>query len=249
MVSKKILLIVHQEHSDPGRVGSQLAELGYDLDLRRPACGDALPPGIDDYAGAVVFGGPMSANDDHLPFIRTELDWITRAAHSGKPYLGICLGAQLLARGLGCKVEAHPEGMHEIGYYRLTPTRDGRHLFDEGGHFYQWHGEGFEVPSDAVLLAEGPHFRNQAFRFGKAAYGIQFHPEVTYTMVQRWTTKAAHRMVLPGAQSREEQFAKRELYDHQIAAWLQRFLRLWLGHSNESAEAEPARLLAAAGGA
>ena len=97
----KILLIVHQQFSDPGRMGAKLQALGYELDLRCPMLGAPLPASMDDHEAVVVFGGPMSANDDHLDGIRAELDWIPRAVESGKPYLGICLGAQLLARAGG----------------------------------------------------------------------------------------------------------------------------------------------------
>lgn len=102
---KKILIVVHQETSDPGLVGQLLRENGYDLDIRCPAIGHSLPSTMESYSGTIVFGGPMSANDDNtLPFIRTELDWIPIALESEKPYLGICLGAQMLARVLGGKV-------------------------------------------------------------------------------------------------------------------------------------------------
>lgn len=226
----RILLVVHRDTSEPGRVGAMLSTLGFDLDLRRPACGDPLPETLDGHAGVVVFGGAMSANDDHLPFIRAELDWIPKVLAAEVPYLGICLGAQLLARSLGSPVTPHPDGLHEIGYYELVPTDLGRPLFEPGLHAYQWHGEGVEVlPAGAAHLAESAYFPHQAFRYGTGAYGLQFHPEVTEPMMRLWTTIAAHRLTLPGAQSREEQHARRRLHDAQLGAWLNRFLRHWLG--------------------
>jgi len=230
-MSEKILLVVHQEHSDPGRVARQLADMGYDLDIRRLACGDRLPEQCDDHAGAVIFGGPMSANDDAIPFIRAELEWIPRWLDSGKPYLGICLGAQLLGRALGARVGPHPDGLHEIGYYRLRPTPDGRPLLGEGLHVYQWHGEGVDLPDGAVRLASTDNFPNQVFRYGPSAYGLQFHPEVTPAMLMRWTTKAAHRMVLPGAQCRVRHLAGMERFDAPLGQWLRGFLGHWLGRS------------------
>ncbi|WP_416675520.1 glutamine amidotransferase-related protein [Egbenema bharatensis] len=156
---KRILVIVHQETSDPGLVGWMLREQGYTLDLRCPAIGHALPTTMEGYAGAIVFGGPMSANDDQtMPFIRTELDWIPIALESGKPYLGICLGAQLLARVLGGEVAPHPKEIREIGYVPIQPTLQSDNPLASLSHVYHWHSEGFSIPSDAVRLATGPYF-------------------------------------------------------------------------------------------
>src|SRR3546814_16454076 len=87
-----------------------------------------LPDTLEHHAGCVIFGGPMSANDDHLPFIRQEIDFIPKVLKSGTPFLGVCLGAQLLARAGGAAVGPHAEGWHEIGYYPVKPTAQGRDL-------------------------------------------------------------------------------------------------------------------------
>jgi GMP synthase (glutamine-hydrolysing) len=119
MVSK-ILVIVHQQNSDPGCVGQILRANGYELDIRCPSNADELPTTMDNHEGVVIFGGPMSANDSEtLPFIRAELDWIPVALEADKPFLGICLGAQLLARVLGAKVSAS------------SPGNDGNWLFSD----------------------------------------------------------------------------------------------------------------------
>jgi GMP synthase (glutamine-hydrolysing) len=224
----KVLLIVHQENSDPGLVGQMLRARGYELDIRCLPMGDRLPPHLDDYDGAVIFGGPMSANDDDtLPFIRAELDWVTVVLESGKPFLGICLGAQLLARALGATVAPHPDGVAEIGYFPVQPTVAGE-AFDLPTQVYHWHREGFELPQGATLLAQGETFINQAFCYGNA-YGLQFHPEMTQEMVDKWTTLGAEQLTLTGAQSRQQQLENYPLYTPAIAIWLERFLPHWLG--------------------
>jgi GMP synthase (glutamine-hydrolysing) len=95
-------------------------------------------------------------------------------------------------------------------------------------HVYHWHNEGFEVPDCAELLATGPVFPNQAFRYGDKAYGIQFHPEVSRDMMQRWIIEAAHMLREPGAQTGEEQLAGCDRFDAEIESWLRKFLSNWL---------------------
>ncbi|MBD2089017.1 gamma-glutamyl-gamma-aminobutyrate hydrolase family protein [Microcoleus sp. FACHB-1515] len=222
----QILVIVHQENSNCGLVGQILEENGYELDVRRPCLSESLPDTLDDYAGAIVFGGPMSANDDQtLPFIRTELEWIERAIASGKPYLGICLGAQLLARSLGAKVRPHPQEIVEIGYVPIRPTVAAP---DFPTTVYHWHQEGFELPQGAVLLAQSDEFPNQAFRYGDSVYGLQFHPEMNEMLLDRWTTNGIDQLTRPGARSRAEQFQDHARYGAAVEAWLRRFLPQWL---------------------
>src|SRR4051794_3142521 len=91
---RPVLVVLHQETSTPGRVGNALRLLGHRLDVRRPRFGDPLPPTLDDHAGAVIFGGPMSANDPD-DYVRREIDWISVPLKEDRPFLGICLGAQM----------------------------------------------------------------------------------------------------------------------------------------------------------
>jgi len=223
---ERVLIILHQEHSTPGRVGRLLAERGFALDIRRLRCGDVLPDTLEEHAGVVVFGGPMSAND-HDENVKKEIEWMEVPLREDKPLFGICLGAQILARALGAKVDFHPQGMVEVGYYPLRATEAGKKLLEWPDHVYQWHREGFDLPAGAVLLAEGDTFRNQAFQYGPAAFGFQFHSELTHQMMCRWTTRGHARLELPNAQSRAEHFDGRLVHDGKTKLWLDRFIDLW----------------------
>jgi GMP synthase (glutamine-hydrolysing) len=234
-----VLIVLHQETSTPGRVGNALRALGHLLDIRRPRFGDPLPETLDDHAGAVIFGGPMSANDPD-EFVRREIDWIGVPLREQRPFLGICLGAQMLAMQLGARVAPHPQGRAEIGYYPIRPTLAGlrlcRHWPD---HVYHWHREGFELPCGAELLAEGGDFPVQAFQSGHA-FGFQFHPDVTYAMLHRWTTRGDERLALPGACPRHQHFADRAIHDVAERAWLKQFLDGWLTRMPSSVMSEAA---------
>jgi GMP synthase (glutamine-hydrolysing) len=226
-VARKILIVLHQEHSTPGRVGLILRERGYELDIRRPRFDDPLPETMADHDGAVIFGGPMSANDEE-DWIRREIDWIGVPLKEEKPFLGICLGAQMMTRHLGGRVEPHRDGHVEIGYWPIEPTAAGHSLMRWPSHVYHWHKEGFEAVRGVEVLARGTTFENQAVRCGPTAFGLQFHPEVTHLMLCRWTIGGHEKLCLTGAQDRETQIAGRFQHDHAIQLWLHDFLDLWL---------------------
>jgi GMP synthase (glutamine-hydrolysing) len=222
-----VLIVLHQESSSPGRVGNVLRALGYQLDIRRPRFGDPLPTTLDAHAGAVIFGGPMSANDSD-DYVRREIDWIEVPLREQRPFLGICLGAQMLAKQLGARVAPHPEGRAEIGYYPIRPTQAGLSLCpDWPGQVYHWHREGFERPVGSELLAEGNDFPVQAIRYDNA-FGLQFHPDVTYAMMARWTTRGHDRLQATGACPRHDHFAGRAVNDVAERAWLRHFIEGWL---------------------
>lgn len=243
-MTKNILLILHQEHSTPGRIAHRLIERGFRLDARRPRFGDPLPATLADHDGVIVFGGPMSANDSD-DYVKREIDWTEVPLREEKPFFGICLGAQVLARKLGARVDFHPKGLVEVGYYPLRATPEGAALMEWPDHIYQWHREGFDLPAGAVRLAESDAFQNQAFQYGRAAFGVQFHPELTTKMVYRWTTLGHERLTLPNAKPRHEHFDGRALHDIKTSRWLDRFLDLWTGlmvRQDQSGKPAPAPL-------
>ena len=144
-------------------------------------------PDIDAYDGLIFLGGPMSVNDE-LPYLRLEMELVRQATARRQPILGICLGAQLIARALGATVRRNP--VKEIGWYSLhfTEAARGDRLFDglSTETVFHWHGETFDLPPGAELLAGSELCRHQAFRAGETVYGLQFHLEVTPEMIGDW---------------------------------------------------------------
>ena len=188
------LLVVQPELEDPpALMGDWLVEAGCELDVRHPYAGDALPT-LDGYAGLMVLGGAMSANDDEL------LDWIgplkeliRDAAAEGVPTLGICLGHQLIASALGGRAAPNPRGQQvgllDVGW---TPAASEDRLF--GGlatprRGAQWNNDiVVELPPGATVLAQTPDDEPQVVRYGPAIWGVQLHPEVDATIVGSWVS-------------------------------------------------------------
>jgi GMP synthase (glutamine-hydrolysing) len=223
---KPVLIVLHQANSNPGHVGQWFVRHGYHLDIRKPRFGEPLPSTMADHCGVVIFGGPMSANDKDA-FIRDEIDWLEVPLREKAPYLGICLGAQMLAVHLGAKVAFDPEDRAEIGYYPLSSTEAGRG-FGFPDHAYQWHREGLELPQGARLLATSDGaFPNQAFSYGASAFGVQFHPEITFAQVHRWTGNNNTRLQMTGARARQEHIDGHIFHGRKVQTWLGAFLERW----------------------
>ncbi len=150
---------------------------------------DEFPSSTDDYTHLVVLGGPQSANDDsRFPYIKRELELIERFIRSDKPVLGVCLGAQLIARVLGARVYKGPV---EIGWFNIELTRPALidylfAFFPKRVKVFQFHDETFDLPHSCVRLASSNLVPNQAFKYGRAVYGLQFHLEITPTMIHHW---------------------------------------------------------------
>jgi GMP synthase (glutamine-hydrolysing) len=223
---KPVLLVLHQQTSSAGAVGHWLTRNSYRIDIRHPMLGDPLPDDLSGHAAVIVFGGPMSANDNTLD-VRREIDWLERPLLDDVPYLGICLGAQMMVRHLGGQISTHKNELVEIGYHDLAPTAEGAALFDWPSKFFQWHGEGFEIPHGGTKLASGERFENQAYRYGRAAFGVQFHPEITELIVRRWTIRGNHMLKRKGAHTGERLLADHLQYNASQRLWLQNFMTYW----------------------
>ena len=229
-MSKKILLVRHMVGSGTDRVSQLLGRFGFEVEWRDIYAGEELPAPNGAYAGAVVYGGVQSANDDQEhEYIGRELRWIEDWVGAGKPYLGICLGAQTLARAMGGKVERHPDKLWEIGYFPIQATAAASDVLPDQMHVYHWHNEGFTVPKGGELLASGPTFPQQAFRMNEKVYGFQFHPEVTPMIYARWMNSAGYCLEEPGAHDIDRQFKDAVRYHDPLGDWLKGFMKHWLG--------------------
>jgi GMP synthase (glutamine-hydrolysing) len=229
----KIIAVAHDQGDLENRCSRWLDEAGYDVVPVCPAAGEPLPALDSTVSGVVVFGGRYDVNmKDDLAFLRHELRLIEDTLARGLPYLGICLGGQLLAHVLGETVDRHPEGWAEYGYYELMATEDGREFVGEPGLKVlqsHWHGW-YRTPGGATRLAFTEAFPEQAFRYGANAYALQFHPEATRAMLETWISRRPpERYLLRGSHRPERQRADFLAFDAQLGTWFAGFLARWIG--------------------
>ena len=195
----RVLVIQHIACEHPGVFGDVMHERGAKAVSVEVDEGDPLPD-WREFDAILVMGGPMGAQDDaEHPWLAPERELVRGAVEAGKPFLGVCLGVQLLATALGARV--YEAERPEVGLLEVGLTDEGRDdpLFAGLGDRFvslQWHGDTFDLPDGAVRLASSPPIPNQAFRFGDGAYGVQFHLEVTGEMAVEWGSIPAYRKSL-----------------------------------------------------
>jgi len=186
----RLLVFQHVAHEILGTLDPLLRDSGFRIKYVNFERHSDMVPGLNGYDGLIVLGGPMNVDEvDKYPYLDTEVRLIRKALEAEMPMLGICLGSQLIAKALGAKVRKNPE--KEIGWYDVSPTKEGHKdplicNFSKKENLFQWHGDSFDLPSGAVLLASSKLCKNQAFRYGDNVYGFQFHLEVDEPMIERW---------------------------------------------------------------
>ena len=186
----RALVIQHVAVEGPGTLAVLLTQRGWDLETKALYAGEELPQAPRAYDAIIVMGGPMGVYDEaEYPFLSHEHDFLTQAIAQQVPLLGICLGSQLLAKALGARVYPNPQ--KEIGWYSIELTAAGQAapLFAGLGAavpVFQWHGDAFDVPAGATLLASSALCAHQAFGYGDRVYGLLFHLELTAEVIHRW---------------------------------------------------------------
>ena len=197
------LVLRHTPAEGLGLLANPLREFGIHhryLDLPR---GESLPRDLRTVGGLIVLGGTMAAYEaDRHPFLATESTLIERLLTAGRPVLGICLGAQLIASVLGARVYAGER--REVGWAPITLTPEGRDdsvfgVLEPELTVFHMHGDTYELPADAKNLARSALYEQQAFRWGDVVYGLQFHLEFTETMIQKLASEADSRAYITGA--------------------------------------------------
>jgi len=193
-----VLICKNTESEGPGTIEDYLKAVEIPYHVVELSRGERLPD-PDKFTSLIIMGGPMSVNEDAVyPYIREEEKLVKDFIAKEKKILGICLGAQIMAKALGARVYAGPQ--KEIGWYTIELTGEGledplmRSLafhpvvkdFWRQFKVFHWHGETFDIPSGAVRLASSGLYPDQAFRYGDHAYAFQFHIEVRKEMILEW---------------------------------------------------------------
>jgi len=195
-----VLAVIHGSKVRSGIFGEVAADRGHELEEWSLAWGTPPPRPIDDYGAVFVFGGAMHADqDDNHPWLRDENFFIQRLLDLHHPLLGVCLGAQLIAKA--CHAPVGPAAEPEIGWCEVELLDDARSdpvlgALPERFDAFQWHHYTYGVPAGGVELARSA-VCTQAFRLGEAAWGIQFHAEVTVGQILGWIDEAGHELSGP----------------------------------------------------
>ena len=207
MARPKILVFQHVPHEPLGTLDPLLKEAGFRIRYVNFSRDPDLRPALDRYAALIVLGGPMSADEiDAYPNLATEVAIIREALDRDMSVLGICLGAQLLAKALGGSVVRNPR--REIGWHHVELTRAGRDdpvlsTFADRQTVFQWHEDGIRLQDTAAVhLAGSPASAVQAFRSGEHAYGFQFHLEVDRSLIERWLSVPGNQAILDAERGR-----------------------------------------------
>lgn len=187
----KTLIMCHKSKNDAGSFDDMLLEKGAEVEVRLGYDEGIKDIHPKDHDLVIFMGGPMGVyQKDIFPYLQDEIIFLEKRLELEKPYLGICLGGQLMAAAMGSDVYPGTQGK-EIGWHSINVNDNGKntpikHLDASLTPMMQWHGDTFDLPKDAELLASSDLYANQAMSYGDKALGVQFHPEVTNTNIELW---------------------------------------------------------------
>jgi len=200
MARPKILVFQHVPYEPLGTLDPLLKEAGFRIRYVNFGREPESRPRLSGYEALIILGGPMNSDQiETYPNLIREVEIIREAVDLGKSVLGICLGAQLLAKALGGAVVRNKT--REIGWHDVDLTEAGANdpvlsTFAERQQVFQWHEDGIVLPPGAVHLASSDASAVQAFRQGDHAYGFQFHLEANASLIDRWLTVPANQATL-----------------------------------------------------
>ncbi|MBT8092643.1 MAG: type 1 glutamine amidotransferase [Gammaproteobacteria bacterium] len=238
MARPKILVFQHVPYEPLGTLDPLLKEAGFRIRYVNFGREPDARPSLEKYEALIVLGGPMNADQiDTFPNLQTEVSILREALDRDMSVLGICLGAQLLAKAMGGFIS--PNAAPEIGWYDVELTEAGLvdpvlSTFAARQEVFQWHEDGISLPPDGVCLAGSPLSPVQAFRYGEHAYGFQFHLEASRSLIERWLTVPDHQGVLASESHNVDVAAIRQHADDAIkplndlsretfGRWIERF--------------------------
>ena len=212
-----ILIIQHVDFENPGAILRWAENSGHSIQIAHPYAEEPLPT-LDQFDALILLGGPMSVHDaPTLPWLVAEKQLVAECLEVKKKIVGICFGAQILAEALGARVYAMEE--KEIGWHAVfrTMSHGSHRLLDaipEYQSIFHWHGETFDLPGGALLLAGSNCCSNQVFTYGQWALGIQFHPEMTPEIAKALCENCPEDLAeAPYVQSEEEMFSDLERFE------------------------------------
>lgn len=235
---KKIINVIrHLAFEDLGSFSSVLEAHGHEINYLDAAEFALNPEDLSQLDALsddllIILGGPISVNDASMfPFIDDEIALLKQRIAADKPTLGICLGAQLIARALGASV--YPGKEKEIGWYDLKLTAAGeqsalRYLSAKHCSMLHWHGETFDLPANAVLLASSEKYPHQAFSYGNNILALQFHPEITQRSMEKWFIGHIGEIIQTDGVSVEKLRADTHNFANQLEVQGELFFNSWI---------------------
>jgi len=218
---KPILLVKNDPVETLGVAPGALKDAGADILLLDAADPGAPRPRLDEVAGVVMFGGTMNVDEvDAHPFLKEDIDLTREALAREVPFLGICLGAQILARALEIPVVRAP--VKEVGFEPVRPTASApsdpiMSIWSDGDMAFQWHQDTMDLPPGAELLAGGDRVEVQAYRVGRCAWATQFHFEIDAAELELWLDEASEEMDLLEVWGKSSAEMRREATHHMAA--------------------------------